>query len=100
MSLLGRFYDVQEGTIWVGGKDVRDLSLQQLRDHLEIVFQESLLFRAQIWENLAYGRPQTSIEEGLTAAKAAGAHGFICRTRLGYETPLGELGSGLFGGEK
>ncbi|MBJ42026.1 MAG: hypothetical protein CMJ80_01805 [Planctomycetaceae bacterium] len=97
---MGRFYDVQEGAISVDGIDLRDLSLHELREHLGIVCQEVFLFRGSIWNNLAYGRPGTEIEKGLTAAKAAGAHDFICRTQLGYETPLGEHGSGLSGGEK
>lgn len=100
VNLLGRFYDVQEGRILIDGIDVRQLSVQQLRQHLGIVFQDSFLFRGTIWSNLSYGRPQTATEEGLAAAKAAGAHDFICRTQLGYETQLGEHGSGLSGGEK
>ncbi|MCA9169196.1 MAG: DUF1854 domain-containing protein, partial [Planctomycetales bacterium] len=100
VNLLGRFYDVQEGRILVDGIDVRQLSMQQLREQLGIVFQDSFLFRGTVWNNLSYGRPHTTIEEGLRAAKAAGAHDFICRTQLGYETQLGEQGSGLSGGEK
>lgn len=100
VNLLSRFYDVQEGTIEIDGIDIRQLSMQQLRRNLGIVFQESFLFRGTIWKNLSYGRPGTSIEEGLQAARAAGAHDFICRTQLGYETLLGEHGAGLSGGEK
>ncbi len=100
VNLLSRFYDVQEGAIEIDGIDVRQLSKQQLRQHIGIVFQDSFLFRGTIWKNLSYGRPQTSIEEGLQAARAAGAHDFICRTQLGYETLLGEHGAGLSGGEK
>ena len=58
------------------------------------------MFRGTIWRNLSYGRPQATIEQGLQAAKAAGAHDFICRQQLGYETLLGEQGAGLSGGEK
>ncbi|MEO8271286.1 MAG: ABC transporter ATP-binding protein, partial [Aureliella sp.] len=100
VNLLGRFYDVQEGAIEVDGIDLRQMSMQQLRQRIGIVFQESFLFRGTIWKNLSYGRPTTSIEEGLEAARAAGAHDFICRTQLGYETLLGEHGAGLSGGEK
>jgi ATP-binding cassette subfamily B protein len=100
VNLLGRFYDVQEGRIEIDGIDVRDLSSQQLRERLGIVFQDSFLFRGTIWKNLSYGRPQATIREGLTAAKAAGAHDFICRQPLAYETLLGEHGAGLSGGEK
>jgi ATP-binding cassette, subfamily B, bacterial len=100
VNLLSRFYDVQEGSIRIDGIDVRQLSSQQLREGIGIVFQDSFLFRGTIWKNLSYGRPQSSIEEGLEAAKAAGAHDFICRSQLGYETLLGEYGAGLSGGEK
>ena len=100
VNLLGRFYDVQEGRILVDGHDLRDLASHQLRERLGIVFQESFMFRGTIWRNLSYGRPQATIEQGLQAAKAAGAHDFICRQQLGYETLLGEHGAGLSGGEK
>ena len=100
VNLLGRFYDVQEGRILVDGIDLRDVSSQQLRERLGIVFQESYMFRGTIWRNLSFGRPTASLEQGLEAAKAAGAHDFICRQQLGYETLLGENGSGLSGGEK
>ncbi len=100
VNLLGRFYDVQEGAIEVDGIDLRNLSMQQLRQRIGIVFQESFLFRGTIWKNLSYGRPATTIEEGLESARAAGAHDFICRTQLAYETLLGEHGAGLSGGEK
>jgi ATP-binding cassette subfamily B protein len=100
VSLLARFHDVQEGSITVDGHDIRDLSMHDLREKLGIVFQDSFLFRGTIWRNLSYGRPQATIEEGLTAAKAAGAHDFLCRQPLAYETLLGEHGAGLSGGEK
>ncbi len=100
VNLLGRFYDVQEGHITVDGIDIRRISRQQLRERLGIVFQDSFLFRGTIWKNLSYGKPSTTIEEGISAAKAAGAHDFICRQSLAYETLLGEHGAGLSGGEK
>ena len=100
VNLLGRFYDVQEGRIEIDGIDIRDLSTRQLRERLGIVFQDSFLFRGTIWKNLSYGRPQATIEQGLEAAKAAGAHDFVCRQPLAYETLLGEHGAGLSGGEK
>lgn len=100
VNLLSRFYDVQEGSIRIDGIDVRQLSASQLREHLGIVFQDSFLFRGTIWKNLSYGRPRATRHQGLEAAKAAGAHDFICRQQLAYETLLGEGGSGLSGGEK
>ena len=66
----------------------------------ELYSKSHTCFRGTIWSNLTYGRPDTTVEEGLSAAKAAGAHDFICRSSLGYETQLGERGSGLSGGEK
>ena len=100
VSLLSRFHDVQEGSISVDGIDIRDLSMNDLREKLGVVFQESFLFRGTIWKNLSYGRPRATIEQGLAAAKAAGAHDFLCRQPLAYETLLGEHGAGLSGGEK
>jgi ABC-type multidrug transport system ATPase subunit len=100
VNLLSRLYDVQDGRITIDGIDVRELSSHELRAHMGIVFQDSFLFRGTIWNNLSYGQPETSIEQGLAAARAAGAHDFICRTSLGYETQLGEHGAGLSGGEK
>ncbi len=100
VNLLSRFYDVQEGAVLIDGIDIRRLATHELRENVGIVFQESFLFRGTIWKNLAYGRPHVSIEEGITAARAAGAHDFICRKQLGYETLLGEHGAGLSGGEK
>ena len=100
VTLLARFHDVQEGAIEVDGIDIRSLSSRDLREKLGIVFQDSFLFRGTIWKNLSYGRPAATIEAGLVAAKAAGAHDFICRQPLAYETLLGEHGAGLSGGEK
>ncbi len=100
VNLLARFHDVQEGTIEIDGIDIRRLATGDLRERLGIVFQESFLFRGTIWKNLSYGRPAATIEEGLAAAKAAGAHDFLCRQPLAYETLLGERGAGLSGGEK
>jgi ATP-binding cassette, subfamily B, bacterial len=100
VNLLSRLYDVQHGRITIDGIDLRQLSTHQLRQHLGIVFQDSFLFRGTIWNNLAYGRPDTTPEQGLAAAKAAGAHDFVCRAPFAYETQLGEHGAGLSGGEK
>jgi len=100
VNLLARFHDVQQGAVEIDGIDVRRLAGGQLRERLGIVFQDSFLCRGTIWRNLAYGRPTATIEEGITAAKAAGAHDFICRQPLAYETLLGERGAGLSGGER
>tara|TARA_R110002049_G_scaffold4601_5_gene32546 strand:+ start:753708 stop:756611 length:2904 start_codon:yes stop_codon:yes gene_type:complete len=100
VNLLSRFYDVQEGRITIDGIDVRELVGDDLRRNIGIVLQESFLFRGTIWKNLTYGRKQTSVKDALAAAKAAGAHDFICRQPLGYDTVLGQRGAGLSGGEK
>ncbi|MFM7136480.1 MAG: ABC transporter ATP-binding protein [Planctomycetota bacterium] len=100
VNLLARFHDVQQGTIEIDGLDIRRLSTRLLRERLGIVFQESFLFRGTIWQNLAYCRPDARIEGCLAAAKAAGAHDFLCRQPAAYETLLGERGAGLSGGEK
>lgn len=100
INLLGRFYDVDEGKILVDGVDVRDYSMSSLRQNIGIVFQDSFMFRGTIWDNLTYGKADSTPYEALQAVKAAGAHDFICRSALGYETALGENGSGLSGGEK
>ncbi len=100
VNLLSRFYDVQEGSITIDGIDIRQLAAHELRQRIGIVFQDSFLFRATIFKNLSYGCPTASIEAAMNAARAAGAHDFICRTQLGYETLLGEHGAGLSGGEK
>jgi len=100
VNLLARFHDPQEGAVTLDGIDLRRLSSRELRGRLGIVFQDSYLFRGTIWKNLVYGRPEATIEEGLAAARAAGAHEFLCRQPLAYETLLGERGAGLSGGEK
>ncbi|MBY0587080.1 DUF1854 domain-containing protein [bacterium] len=100
VNLLCRFYDTDEGRVLIDGIDVRDYTLFDLRQRVGIVLQESYLFRGTIWDNLCYGRPETDIKLGLSAAKAACSHDFILRSPLGYETMLGEHGAGLSGGEK
>ncbi len=100
VNLLGRFYDVDEGHVLLDGVDIRKYSLKDLRRKIGIVLQESYLFRGTIWDNLCYGAPEINVEQGLFAAKSAAAHDFIMRTPFGYETQLGEHGSGLSGGEK
>ena len=100
VNLLCRFYDVSEGRILVDGVDVRKLSPQDLRRHVGVVLQEPFMFRGTIWDNLVYGDPDVSAEQAIRAAKAAQAHDFILRKPLGYDTWLGERGSGLSGGER
>ncbi len=100
VSLLTRFYDPTEGQILLDGVDVRDYRLADLRDQFAIVLQDPVLFSTSIGENIAYGRPGAGEGEVVAAAKAAGAHDFIVRSRLGYESRVGERGMQLSGGER
>ena len=100
VSLVPRFYDPTAGRVLIDGVDVRDYELQGLRAQIGFVLQETILFRATVRENIAYGRPDASDEEIVEAAKLANAHGFIVRMPKGYDTLLGERGQTLSGGER
>ncbi len=100
VNLISRFYDVDEGRVTLDGLDVRELDRHDLRRHVGLVLQESFLFRGTIWENLIYGRPDATPEQVITSSKAANAHDFIMKMPFGYDSPLGERGAGLSGGEK
>ena len=100
VSLLQRFYDPQEGSILLDGIDLRRLTLASLRGCISIVPQESVLFQTTIRENIAYGRPEATMEEILAAAQAANAHEFIGRLPQGYDTVIGERGETLSGGQR
>lgn len=99
-SLLPRFYDVSGGRITIDGKDVRKLTLQSLRNQIGLVQQDVYLFCGSIRENIAYGRPDASMEEIVEAAKKANIHEFIMGLPDGYETFVGERGTRLSGGQK
>ena len=98
--LLARFYDVTGGSVRVDGRDVRDVTLASLRANVGIVLDEPFLFSASIRDNIAYGRPDASLQEVKAAAEAAGAHGFIGRLSEGYDTVVGERGYTLSGGQR
>ncbi len=100
INLIPRFYDVTAGAVRVDGQDVRDLDLVALRKQIGIVLQTSLLFSDSIKENIAYGRPDASMDEIIAAAKAAQAHDFIEEMSEGYETVVGERGITLSGGQR
>ncbi len=100
INLIPRFYDVSAGIVRVDGQDVRDLDLVALRKQIGIVLQTSLLFSDSIRENIAYGRPDASLDEIVAAAKAAQAHEFIEEMPEGYETIVGERGITLSGGQR
>ncbi|WP_341531060.1 ABC transporter ATP-binding protein [Nostoc sp. UHCC 0302] len=100
MNLLPRFYDVTNGAIRIDGRDVRDFTLKSLRSHIGIVFQETTLFSGTIRENIAYAKPDASLEEVIEVAKTAQIQDFIFQLPDGYETIVGERGIGLSGGQK
>ena len=99
-QLLPRFYDVTGGTLRVGGRDVRDLTLDSLRASIGLVSEDSFLFSDTVRANIAYGRPDASWEEVLAAARAAEADEFITGLPNGYETVVGEQGLTLSGGQR
>ena len=99
-NLLPRFYDVQEGAIRIDGADIRTATLKSLRGNIAIVPQETMLFGGTVGENIAYGRPDATIEEIESAAKAANAHEFITQLPDGYDTIVGERGCLLSGGQR
>ena len=100
VNLIPRLYDVSSGRILIDGRDVRDLSVKSLRDHISIVTQEPILFNESVRDNIRYGRMDATDEQIEKAAKAAFAHEFILGFPGGYDTVIGELGSRLSGGEK
>ena len=100
INLIPRFYDVTGGQVSINGVDVRDVTIESLRSQIGIVFQETTLFAGTIRENIAFGRPDASMEEIVAAAKAAEADDFIESFPDGYETDVGERGVTLSGGQK
>lgn len=100
INLLMRFYDVREGAIRVDDHDIREITRQSLRESYGMVLQETFLKSATIRENIAYGRPEASLEEVITAARKAHAHGFISRMPQGYDTVISEGGGNLSQGQK
>lgn len=99
-SLLPRFYDVTGGSITVDGLDIRDVTLNSLREQVGIVPQETLLFNGSVYDNILYGRLDATKEEVEAAAKAANAHKFIMDLPEGYETMLGDRGVNISGGQR
>jgi ABC-type transport system involved in Fe-S cluster assembly fused permease/ATPase subunit len=98
--LLFRFYDVDSGAVVIDGQDIRSVTQASLRATIGIVPQDTVLFNDTIYYNIAYGRPDASREEVLSAAKSAHIHHFIESLPLGYDTMVGERGLKLSGGEK
>jgi len=100
MNLIPRFYDVTTGAVRIDGRDVRDFTLASLRSHIGIVFQETTLFSGTLRENIAYAKPNASLEQVIQVAKTAYIHDFIASLPEGYDTIVGERGVGLSGGQK
>jgi ATP-binding cassette subfamily B protein len=86
--------------VTIDGHDVRDVTLDSLRSQIGIVLQDTTLFTGTIRDNIAFGRPDASMDDVITAAKAAAAHDFILEFVQGYDTPVGERGTTLSGGQK
>ena len=100
INLLPRFYDPSEGRISIDGYDLRDVTLDSLRSQIGIVLQDTTLFTGTIRDNIAFGKPDATLEEVIAAAKAAAAHDFILSFPDGYDTFVGERGATLSGGQK
>lgn len=99
-SLIARFWDVQSGSITLGGADIRDYTLDKLLSNFSIVFQNVYLFADTIENNIRFGKPDASHDEVVRVAKKACCHDFIMALPQGYDTVIGESGATLSGGEK
>ncbi len=100
ISLLMRFYDVDGGGIYVDGKDIRSLTRSSLRRAFSMVLQDTWLFHGTIYENIAYGNPDATMEDVVRAAKAAHIHSYISKLPQGYDTVLSDNGSSISKGQK
>ena len=99
-NLIARFWDVQSGSITIGGVDIKDVSLETLMSKISMVFQNVYLFEDTIENNIKFGKPEASREQVIEAAKKAMCHDFIESLPNGYDTLIGEGGASLSGGEK
>ena len=99
-NLIPRFYNIDGGTIYLDGKDIRKYTLRSLRENIGMVQQDVYLFSGTVYENIVYGRPGATREEVVEAAKKAGAHEFVSALKDGYNTYIGERGVKLSGGQK
>ncbi|MFP4001195.1 MAG: ABC transporter ATP-binding protein [Thermoplasmata archaeon] len=100
LHLIPRFYDADEGKILIDGHDIKEVTLDSLREQVGIVLQHTFLFGASIRENISYGKPDAPMDEVIECAKIAQIHEFIESLPLGYETPIGERGVDISGGQK
>jgi subfamily B ATP-binding cassette protein MsbA len=99
-DLLPRFYDVKGGSITIDGTDIRAYKMESLRSHMSFVTQDTMLFNDTIFNNIALGKPDASLEDVMAAAKIANAHDFIINTENGYYTNIGDRGVRLSGGQR
>jgi len=100
MSLIPRFYDPTSGSVRIDGHDVKQLQQKSLRRHIGFVLQDTTLFHAPVWSNIAYGKPTATREQIIRAAKLANADEFISKLPETYDTLLGERGVNLSGGQR
>jgi ATP-binding cassette subfamily B protein len=100
VNLIPRFYDPTDGRILIDGVDVRELDLSTLRRSVSVIFQETFLFSASVYENIAYGKPRAERADVEECARAAQAHEFIMELESGYDTIIGERGISLSGGQR
>lgn len=100
IQFIPRFYDPDEGSILIDGIDLRDIVLEDLREQIALVLQDNILFSGTVYDNIAYGRAEATLEEVQAAAKAANAHEFIMEWEYDYDTIVGERGVRLSGGQK
>ena len=100
INLILRFYDDYEGEILMDGVNIRDIDLETYRSSIGYVQQEPMMFRDTVFANIAYSKPDATVEEVIAAADIANAHGFIEKLPDAYDTMLGERGVGLSGGER
>lgn len=99
-NLIPRFYDIKSGRITIDGTDIKDITLETLRDNIGVVQQDVYMFCGSVYDNICYGKPDATMEEIENAAKMAGAHEFIVNLPDGYHTYIGERGIRLSGGQK
>ena len=99
-NLIARFWDVDGGRVTIGGRDVREYTLESLMEQVSMVFQRVYLFADTVENNIKFGCPDATHEQVVAAAKAACCHDFIMALPDGYDTVLGEGGGSLSGGEK
>ena len=100
LNLIPRFYDPDKGNVKIDNQDIKELTISSVRSSLALVSQEPVLFDMSIYDNILYGKPESSREEVIDAAKAAAAHEFISELPKQYETIVGEKGYSLSGGQK